>query len=94
MHGILREFYKAQKAIAAAQHDDAVSKLSPTNQLLQRCLDNWTAERWEGISQANTDALLYGMGVYHDAFTNTEYVILADFYDVHPGLQDEGKVAS
>lgn len=81
MHGILREFYKAQKAAAEARHEEAVAKLSPTNQLLQRCLDNWTKERWGGISQANTDALLYGMGVYRDDFTNTEYVILADFYD-------------
>lgn len=81
LHSALRKFYEAQMATATAQHEADVAKLSPTNQLLQRCLDKWIEDRWEGIQQANTDAIINGIGVYRDTFTGTEYVILADFYN-------------
>jgi hypothetical protein len=90
MHSAIRQFYKAQKAIAAAQDEARIEALSPENRILQRCIDQMVSERWAGIEKANTDALLYGKGVYRDKVDGTEYVILADFYDPEPESDADG----
>lgn len=84
MHPAIRKYYQAQKAIAAAQDKARIESLSPENQLLQRCVDQMIAERWQGIQKANEDALLYGKGVYRDKVDGKEYFILVDFYDPEP----------
>lgn len=81
MHSALRQFYKTQKAIAAARHEDHINLLSPAGQLLQRAVDHQVADRWEGIKKANVDAILYGVGVYRDTLDGTEYVFLGELYD-------------